>query len=347
MSHLPPILRFVALIAFCAGLTCALQSRAQELHQEAVPYSVWLDFQALSKPKPPKVSLPIWLESVSSDRPRVRKGEPPRTVIRLRLRRVGLLNREVQLRLFFDDQPGYGPSVNGWTETGSPRFQSGPLGGGLGLPTSESVIIPVEDTDYVEVTVPGNGSTLRGAFLTTVRIVETRISLDLGVAERFTEPFGNPLPHPASESDSLLFGRVRATLEAQPLKLSPEAPAEWDIQLDRLPVLAVLTFEVLNIDLTYPPEVQVNGASLGAVTPQLPDLADPGYRGEVRPLETDMRFHYTGWLRCQKVIQPSVLQTGVNSLHLVLGRQTGAVAVRAVSIELKHNSKNLDYTLVP
>jgi hypothetical protein len=347
MRYFPHSLRLIVAAGLGFWLLGAVAGRAQELKQEPVPYSVWLDFQALSKPNPPKVSLPIWLESVQSDRPRVPKGEPPVTVVRMRLRHVGLLNREVQLRLFFDDQPGYSPSVRAWTETGTPRFQSGPLGSGLGLPTSETVIVPVDEADYLEVSVPGDGRTLRGAFLASVRLVETRIGLDLGVAQSFAEPFGNLSPHAVPENDSLLFGRVRATLEARPLKVSAPEPAEWDFQLDRLPVLAVVSFEVLNVDLTYPPELELNGTSLGAVTPQLPDLADPAYRGEVRPLETDMRFHYTGWLRCQKMIAPSSLKTGVNELRIVVGRQTGTVAVRAVTIELKHNSRNLDYTLVP
>jgi hypothetical protein len=347
MRYFPDFARLILAAGLGFLLLGAGEMRAQELKQEAVPYSVWLDFQALSKPNPPKVSLPIWLESVQSDRPRVPKGEPPVTVVRMRLRHVGLLNREVQVRLFFDDQPGYSPSVNAWTETGTPRFQSGPLGAGLGLPTSQTVIVPVDEADYLEVSVPGDGHTLRGAFLASVRLVETRIGLDFGAAEPFNEPFGNLSTHPAAEQDTVLFGRVRATLEAQPVKVTPEVPAEWDFQLDRLPVLAVVSFEVLNADLTYPPAMQLNGMSLEAVTPQLPDLADPAYRGEVRPLETDMRFHYTGWLRCQKIIAPSSLKTGVNELRIHVGRQTGPVAIRAVTIELKHNSRNLDYTLVP
>lgn len=339
--------RLLCALTLAACLLAGRAARGQELRAEPVPYSVWLDFKTLSKPRPPKLALPIWLESVQSDRPRAKKGEPKYTVMRMRLRRVGLLNREVELRLFFDDQPGFSPSVSAWTETGGARFQSGPLGTGLGLPTSESVIIPVEDTDYIEVTVPGDGSSLRGAFLATVRIAETRVSLDLGQPTAFQEPFGNPIRRAVSEADTYLFGRVRATLEAQPLKVSAPEPAQWDLQLDRLPLIAVVSFEILNVDLTYPPELRLNGTSLGAVQPQLPDLADPGYRGEVRPMESDMRFHYTGWLRCQKIIPQSALKTGLNELRLEVGREASEVAIRAVTIELKHNSKNLDYTLVP
>ncbi len=340
--------RFFRTLWLCA-VACWLGSvaEAQELREQPVPFSVWLDFEALSKPNPPKVSLPIWLESVQSEHPRAKQGEPAQTLLRLRLRRIGLLNREIQLRLFFDDQPGSAPSVTGWTETGASRFQSGPLGSGLGLPSSESLMIPVADMDYLEIAVPGDGRTLRGAFLSTIRTVQAKMSLDLGVAAPFAEPFGNPWPMPAPENDAYLFGRVKATIEAHALKLSYESPAEWAFELDRKPLIAVINFEVLNVDLANPPELHLNSRRLGAASPQLPDLADPGYRGDVRPREIDMRFQYTGWLRCQKVVPAAMLRQGVNELRMSVGRHTGAVAVRAVEIQLKHNSQNLDYTLTP
>jgi hypothetical protein len=337
----------LCLIAAWWALASGPNAGAEQMRQEPVPFSVWLDFDALSRPNPPRVSLPIWLESVQSDHPKARKGEPERTIVRLRLRRIGLLNREIQLRLFFDDQPGSAPSVSGWTETGRSRFQSGPLGAALSLPSSETVIVPVEETDYLEITVPGDGRTLRGAFLSTVQIVQARQSLDLGVAPPYVDPFGSPWTPSTPLTDTYLYGRVKASLEPQPLKIMPTVPADWSFELDRLPLIAVLSFQVLHLDLSYPPEVRLNGKTLGAAVPQLPDLADPGYRGEVRPLESDMRFHYTGWLRCQVRVPASALRTGVNELRLTLGRHTGPVAVRAVELQLKHNSRDLDYTIVP
>ena len=86
---------------------------------------------------------------------------------------------------------------------------------------------------------------------------------------------------------------------------------------------------------------------LGAAKMRLPDLADPAYRGDVRPLERDMHFRYTGWLPCQMIIPASALRAGANRLSLVANAQGGAIAVRAVELQLKHNWKNFEYNLSP
>jgi hypothetical protein len=126
-----------------------------------------------------------------------------------------------------------------------------------------------------------------------------------------------------------------------------ERETVFPIQLDRQPLVAVLSFEVLHADIAEPPQVTVNGRPCGTANLSLPDLADPALRGEVRPMEADMRFRYTGWLRCQKVIPGSALRAGLNRLVLGVNRNAGSVAVRAVEVQLKHNWQNLDYTLTP
>jgi hypothetical protein len=83
------------------------------------------------------------------------------------------------------------------------------------------------------------------------------------------------------------------------------------------------------------------------VTVSWPDLADPGYLGLVRPLETGMRFRYAGWLRAQKMIPGAVLKQGTNRLVLTVPAEAGTVAVRNLALQLKHNWKNLDYTITP
>jgi hypothetical protein len=103
----------------------------------------------------------------------------------------------------------------------------------------------------------------------------------------------------------------------------------------------------LNVDIAFPPQVSVNGQNLGAAKMRLPDLADPGYRGESLPFERDMRFRYTGWLPCQVVVPGSALHSGLNRLRLVLNSQGGSVAVRAVELQLKHNWQGLESNLKP
>jgi hypothetical protein len=251
---------------------------------------------------------------------------------------VGDLHREMEMRIFFEDLPGAQPTVTGWTETGQGRYQSGPLGSGVGLPNSETLIIPVTDLDYLDISVPGDGRTIRGIFLSSVKLSQARFSLDFQPSTPFVDPFGGPAAAPPSKFDRYLMGRVSAVIEEGPLRVTSENAASWSIQLDGPPDFAVLNFEVLNADLTHPPEVGMNGRALGAVTLQLPDLADPAYRGTIVPRESDQRVHYTGWMRAQRIIPASALQSGVNELDLVVGRQTTAIAVRGVELQLKYRS---------
>jgi hypothetical protein len=169
-----------------------------------------------------------------------------------------------------------------------------------------------------------------------VKLSQARFTLDFQPSSAFTEPFGSPSAAPPSKFDRYLMGRVSAVIEEGPMRVTSETPASWNVQLDNRPDFAVLNFEVLNADLANPPEVGVNGAALGPVTLQLPDLADPAYRGTIMPHEIDQRVHYTGWMRAQRIVPASALQSGVNEFDLVVGRQTTAVAIRGVEIQLKY-----------
>ena len=60
-----------------------------------------------------------------------------------------------------------------------------------------------------------------------------------------------------------------------------------------------------------------------------------------------MGFRYTGWLPAQKFISGETLVAGLNSLSLGLSNGKDAVAVRAVSIQLKYDWEKLDYVLSP
>ena len=96
-----------------------------------------------------------------------------------------------------------------------------------------------------------------------------------------------------------------------------------------------------------PPEVYVNGQNIGPVALTLPDLADPGYRGEAEPLTTDMHFNYTGWVRAQKLVPATVLKVGSNDLIVSSGQGTGASAIRATQVQLKYIWDKSDYLLRP
>ncbi len=340
----PSLWRLLRLLCVCASCTIAgLPARAQELHDQPIPFSVWLDFEALLRPDPPHVSLPIWLESLQTQRSPRTETTPEQTVYRLRLRRMGQLNREILLRLFFDDRPDASPIISGWTETGRPRYLSPTLGEGLDLPTSVALTVPVADTDYLDITVPGNGSNVRGVFLSTLGKTETTSALDFPISQETADPFGNLPQTEIPTEDKLLFGRVRALLEPKAVKLAPDE--ELDFTLQRQPLVAMVTFEALNVDIAYPPELSINDLPLGPARTLLPDLASPAYHGDVRPMEQDMHFRYTGWLRCQAVIRGSALIAGENHLVITVNNQGGSIAVRAVELHLKYNYHGLDYTV--
>jgi hypothetical protein len=315
---------------------------AQELRRQPIPFTVWLDFHAMAKPNAPRLALPIWLESVASEHPKRLPREPLSTIFRLRLRRMGALNPEIHLRLYFEDHAQAAPRITGWTEIGELNYQSGPLGAGLGLTNSADVLIPTRNIDYLEIAIPGDGSDIHGAFLSTATHTEAKTAVDFARPFEFMDPFGRMAESLLGPDDSYLFGRVRAALLAPATKLPPEEPIVLDFQLDRAPLLAVIAFEVLNADIAEPPGVCINNRTLGQASPRLPDLADPGYRGQIVAAQMDVRYRYAGWLRCEKIIPASSLVAGVNRLSLFLPRFARPVAVRALEIQLKYPYEGRD-----
>lgn len=343
---MPP--RVVLLRACIALLMLWTNLSAQEFREESTSYTAWVDLNRLVAKRVVPEPLPIWLESVKLESTGLRDGSTD-TVIRLRLRELQKLDKEMQLRLFFEDHAGRAPQVSGWSDDGTKRFARGPLGQDLGLPTSESLTFPTTGVDYVEIRAAGDGTNLRGVFLAVLKNQKVVHALDFDSPTDFVDPFGQSGSLKLAAEDTALFGRVKAALDRGTMKLTPEdAPLGiWEFELQTVPLHALVTFEVLNADGEAPLELIINDRPLGPVSVQWPDLADPGYFGVVRPLEGGMRFRYTGWLRVQKIIPGSALQVGVNRLVLQVHSESGPLAVRTLELQLKHNSKNLDYTLAP
>ncbi len=337
----------IAIVCCLLGLALPRSLPAQELQEETTPFSVWLDFRRLAA-NGARPALPIWMEGVETQTTPGADGTMA-TVIQIRLRALADFDSERQLRLFFEDRPGAAPSIIGRTASGEERFTRGPLGQGLWLPTSESVTFPTADVATVDIRVPGDGRNLRGVFLATLTTQKMRRLLDFAAPAERIEAFGQSAPLNLSANDLLLFGRVKAALDTGTVKLTPgEAPSViWEFELQAVPLLALVTFEILNADGDAPLEAIVNDRPLGVTGVTWPDLADPGYLGVVRPLESGMRFHYTGWLRAQKTIPGNALRVGLNRLTLQLPANADAAAVRSVELQLKHNWKNLDYNLTP
>lgn len=337
---------------FLALACTAAMATAQEtgvLSEQPTPFSVWLDLHVLAKPGATKPSLPIWFESFQNEPVKAKDGAPPKTVYRLRLRRMPSLHRELLLRVFFDDYIGMQPVVTVWTETGRELFRAAPLGVGAGLPASESLVVPLDGADYLDIEVPGDGSSIRGVLAGSLKDATTKQTIDFQATAEVQDPFGNLPAAQPSEQDLKLFGRVKATVDTEVTGLSPrgESAAQWQFQLAGQPLMAVVTFEVLNGDLAAPPVVSANDGQAGVASIHWPDLSDPGFRGESRPGEPSMRFQYTGWLRAQFAIPGHLLHSGLNSVNIGLAEAGGSVAIRNVELQLKHNWKQFDYILTP
>ena len=334
-----------ALLLLSVAAICVAQ---EALPEHPVPFSVWLDFPSLSRPGAADPALPIWFEALQTHRKPAEAGEPPKTIYRLRLRRLPSLQKEMLLRVFFDDLPEMSPVVRTWTETGKTRFNSPPLGTGVGLPTSESVIIPLEGADYIDIEVPGNGSNVRGTHAASLKEVTVRQTLDFRVAPEVIAPFGNVAFAPPTIEDTKLYGRIQAALDPEPVRLSPDSPSsDYQFELVMQPLVAIVTFEVLNADLSAPPAVIVNESAPVFANIQWPDLADPAFRGEARGAEANLRFQYTGWLSGQLVIPGNTMRTGLNKITIALSEGSGPVAIRNVELQLKQNWKHFDYILTP
>jgi len=333
-------------IAIMASLW-ASAAQAEDLQQYPTPFSVWLDFRALSAANPPKLSLPIWFESLTSTSTPANEGVPEKTVFRLLFREISAVNSQLLLRVFFDDIQNAGPTITAWSETGASIFQRGPLGDGLGLPTSEKLILPMTGVNYIEISVTGDGSSVRGAFLASMKQAPGSHPIDYPPLSTVGDAFDNLPSSTPNAADSNLFGRVKATIDPGTMKLTPgtAASGSWHFELQSQPLLAVVTFEILDVEAMAPPEVIVNNQPLGPVTVHMPDLADPAYLGRVRALDGNMHFRYTGWLRAQKVIPASALQAGLNTVVIQLNNESGPVAVRTVELQLKYNAPSLDYSI--
>src|SRR5436853_735368 len=165
--------RFVALTCFL----CATASlRAQEAFSNGLPPSddsasaqplsqnAWIDLRqhprAASRPQ----SAPDWVEAVNMTASAGADGTP-RTVFRIRVSRPSADYQIMFFRLFFDDKSDARPELVAWDELGAQVLRSGTLGSGIGLATSDSVMIPMQGISTIDVEVPGDGKTIRGAYL--------------------------------------------------------------------------------------------------------------------------------------------------------------------------------------
>jgi hypothetical protein len=350
------LLRIVAL-GFLIGATSP--AFAQEAfsdglpHKESptlgqrVPESAWLDLRQQPASRSTAQSAPNWVEAVNMTPAASTNGE--KTVFRIRMAHPPGDYPVLFFRLFFDDKSDARPELIAWDESGTEVLRSGALGTGIDLPSSDSVMIPMHGIATIDIEVPGDGKTVRGAYLDWMTSSEVVHPLSAEHRDVIPEPFSAVPPLHAPAQDSEQFGTVTATLAAESIRVGPSLHqgAAFEFGIESQPLLALLTFEVASPRVDAPPEVYVNGESIGPVTLTLPELADPGYRGQMESLFKEMHFQYTGWLRAQKIVPVANLKVGTNDVIILSGPGTSTSAIRGTQIQLKYLWDKSDYLLQP
>jgi hypothetical protein len=309
--------------------------------------SAWLDLRQMPAANSKPQASPDWVEAISIVPSQKSPGVPEKTVFRIRLNRPNAESQVLFFRLFFDDNAEQKPQLIAWDESGTIVMQSGPLGAGIGLPTSESVIVPMMGVSTIDVEVPGDGKTVRGAYLDWMANAEVLHPVSAEHRDLIPEPFTAMAPLHAATEDTERFGTVTASLADETIRIgaSVSEGAAFQFGLESQPLVALVTFEVASPNIVSPPEIFVNGENLGPVSVTLPELADPAYRGQTASLLRGMRFQYTGWLRAQKLVPASNLKAGTNDILIIGGAGTAVSAIRATQIQLKYLWDKTDYQL--
>jgi hypothetical protein len=354
-----PMLARVAFALFFAAASrvCAQEALSDALPCPAdmigiiaqpVPESAWLDLRQTAPGNSKTQNAPAWVEAITLlPGETTEGGATSKSVFRIRVTQPGPEYQVLFFRLFFDDKPNQQPELIAWDESGSHILRSGTLGAGMNLPSSDSVIIPMTGASAIDIEVPGDGKTIRGAYLDWMTSSQVVHPVNAEHRDVIPEPFSLVPTLHAPPEDVENFGTVTATLAAEPIRIDGQTQesAVFQFPIESQPLTALLTFEIENPSVDFPPEVYLNGQDIGPASLTLPDLADPGYRGEVEALSPQMHFHYTGWLRAQKIIPAAILKVGANDLVVASGTDAGSSAIRATQVQLKYIWDKSDYLL--
>ena len=316
---------------------------------EAAPEIAWLDLRQ-AKPANSKIqAAPDWVESVSFAPGKSEAGKPAKSVFRIRLTRPNEDCQILLFRLYFEDNAEQQPELIAWDESGTQLLRSGSLGQKTGLAISSSTIVPMIGVTSIDVEVPGDGRSIRGAYLDWMKSSQVMRPVHDEPQSSMPAPFAAALPLKTGVEDAEVFGTVTAplTTDTIPMGSSLQTGAGFQFGLEAQPLVALLTFEVASPQIEAPPEIYVNGHNIGPASLVLPDLADPAYRGLSLSLVQSMQFQYTGWVRAQKIVPASILNAGTNDVIILAGAGTSASAIRETQIQLKYLWDKSDYLLEP
>jgi hypothetical protein len=353
------LFRFVALAFF---VIAAAALRAQQAlppagtqvlkpsqSAEAAPDSAWLDLRQNNSAHSKVQVAPAWVESVTFAPGKGAADAPAKSVFRIRLTRPNEDCQILLFRLYFDDNPEQQPELIAWDESGTQLLRSGPLGQKTSLASSSTTIVPMIGVTAIDVEVPGDGRSVRGAYLDWMKSSQVMRPMHDEPQTSIPAPFAAAAPLKAGEEDAEVFGTVTAPLAAETIAIgsSLQNGAAFQFGLEAQPLVALLTFEVASPQVEVPPEIYVNGQDVGPASLVLPDLADPAYRGLSLSLLETMQFQYTGWVRAQKIVPASILKVGSNDVIIIAGAGTSASAIRETQIQLKYLWDKSDYLLEP
>lgn len=335
--------RVYAQEAFSDALHASIETKPDQAPAE----SAWLDLRQNAPQNSRTQEAPPWVEAVTVSAPQSAGDTSSKSVFRIRVAPPGPDYQVLFCRLFFDDKPGQQPELIAWDESGTHVVRSGALGSGIDLPSSDSVMIPMTGASSIDIEVPGDGKSVRAAYLDWMASSAVVHPLNADRREVIPEPFSSMPPLHSPSGDVEHFGTVTATLAEEPIKIGTEIQesAAFQFGIEAQPLAALLTFEIANPRVDAPPEIYLNGQDIGAVSLVLPELADPGYRGQMESLLKQMYFRYTGWLRAQKIVPITTLKVGANDLIVVNGTGSGNSAIRGTQIQLKYLWDKSDYLL--
>jgi hypothetical protein len=316
--------------------------------QQPIPESAWLDLRQNAPKNSKTQNAPAWVEGLTLLPAETTEGAPmSKSVFRIRVTQPSPDYQVLFFRLFFDDKADQQPELIAWDESGTHVLRSGTLGAGMNLPSSDSVLIPMTGASSIDIEVPGDGKTVRAAYLDWMTSSEVVHPVNAEHRDVIPEPFSSVPTLHAPPDDVENFGTVTATLAADTIRIDGQTQesAAFQFPIEAQPLTALLTFEIANPRIDAPPEVYLNGQDIGAASLTLPDLADPAYRGQVERLSTQMHFNYTGWLRAQKIVPAASLKVGTNDLVTLNGADSASSAIRATQIQLKYIWDKSDYQL--
>ena len=205
------------------ALNNGLAQKESTATTESVIETAWIDLRqhpaANSRPQ----SAPSWVEAVTMAPTVEINGASAKTVFRIRVAQPPGDYQVLFFRLFFDDKPDARPQLVAWNELGTQVLRSGELGSGVGLPISDSVIIPMSGISTLDIEVPGDGKTIRGAYLDWMTSSEVVHPLNTEHRDIIPEPFSSLPPLHSPEQDLEHFGTVTATLASEAIAFGPDA----------------------------------------------------------------------------------------------------------------------------